>query len=119
MDEKMHSILDDVRAAAADAGVKARELLSAGKANIRLAELNAARLTALRQVGEMVYGTHTGSPTDSDVLLAKLQEIDGICAEIAALKEARGEEPQQQTCAACGKEAKPGDRFCRECGSAL
>lgn len=118
MDEKMQSILDDVKKTAADAGAKARELLSAGKANIRLAELNAEKLTALRQVGELVYATHTGSPTDSEVLLEKLLEIDGICAEMAALKAERGE-TERAVCAVCGKAAKAGDRFCRECGSAL
>ena len=64
MDEKMQSILDDVRKTAADAGARARELLSAGKANIRLAELNAARLTALRikEAKRMIRGgKHTFS----------------------------------------------------------
>ena len=35
---------------------------------------------ALRQVGEMIYATHTGTPTESEVLLAKLQEIDALRA---------------------------------------
>ena len=88
---------------------KAWELASVAKLNIR-------------EVGEMIYATHTGTPTDSDVLLEKLQEIDrlreeaeAIQAEIGRLK---GQEAENR-CPTCGASTRAEDAFCRECGGKL
>ena len=92
------------------------------KLNIRAAENKADTGRALREVGEMIYATHTGTPTDSDVLLEKLQEIDrlreeaeAIQAEIGRLK---GQEAENR-CPTCGAQTREGDAFCRECGGKL
>ncbi len=102
------------------AGRRANALLSVGKLNVRLADLSAEANVLLREVGELVYATHTGDPTDSDVLLAKLKEIDDvraqireINAEILRLKGAEG------VCPHCGAAVKAEDRFCKECGGRL
>ena len=97
MNEKVQDLLDSVQRtavqvsdAAVDAaygvGKKAGELLSVAKLNIRLVDLRAEVNLQLREVGEMIYATHTGSPTESEALLAKLQEIDGLKEQIAALE---------------------------------
>ena len=74
---------------------------------------------ALREVGEMLYATHTGTPTDSEILQAKLEEIDGLKAQIAALEAQIGRERAAHTCATCGAVIHDGDTFCRECGGKL
>ena len=70
----------------------------------------------------MIYATHTGTPTDSDVLLEKLQEIDrlreeaeAIQAEIGRLK---GQEAENR-CSTCGASTRAEDAFCRACGGNL
>lgn len=63
-------------------GKRAGELLSVAKLNYRIMDLKGAVSTALREVGEMIYATHTGTLTESEVLLAKLQEIDGLRQQI-------------------------------------
>ena len=84
MNERLHELLDAVQrtasqvgGSAADAaygvGRRAGELLSVAKLNIRIMDLKGAVNTALREVGEMIYATHTGTLTESEVLLAKLQ----------------------------------------------
>ena len=92
MNERLQELLDAVQrtasqvgGSAADAaygmGKRAGELLSVAKLNIRIMDLKGAVSTALREVGEMIYATHTGTLTESEVLLAKLQEIDGVTVE--------------------------------------
>ena len=131
MNEKVQELLENVQRtascvsdvavdAAYGVGKKAGELLSVAKLNIRLVDLRAEVNLQLREVGEMVYATHTGTPTESETLLAKLQEIDGLKAQIAAVEAEIG---RQHTaageCPVCGTEPREGDQFCRECGEKL
>ena len=73
MNERLQELLDAVQrtasqvgGSAADAaygmGKRAGELLSVAKLNIRIMDLKGAVSTALREVGEMIYATHTGTP---------------------------------------------------------
>lgn len=130
MNEKLYELLEKVQETAvqvgdtaADAaygmGKKAEELLSVAKLNIRVASLRADVNVALREVGEMLYATHTGTPTDSEILLAKLEEIDGLNAQISGLEAQIGKERAAHTCSTCGAAAQDGDQFCRECGGKL
>ena len=101
MNERLQELLDAVQrtasqvgGSAADAaygmGKRAGELLSVAKLNIRIMDLKGAVSTALREVGEMIYATHTGTLTESEVLLAKLQEIDGLRQQIDRLGRSLG-----------------------------
>lgn len=131
MNEKLAELMDTVQKTAVQAadvaadaaygvGKKAGELLSVAKLRIRIATLEGSVEECLTELGEMLYATHTGDPTDSETLLAKLQEIDGLKAEIAALNAQIGREQEEpQTCATCGAAARDGDAFCRECGEKL
>ena len=130
MNEKLQELLDSVQRTAyqvsdvaSDAayGVtkKAGELLSVAKLNIQVVDLKAQVNTALREVGEMIYGTHTGTPTESEVLLEKLQEIDGLHARITELSAKAAKASAGAACPFCGAPSRPGDVSCRECGGKL
>ena len=130
MNEKLNDLLDSVQRCAARAGdvaadaaygvgKKAGELLSVAKLNIRVMDQKAAVNVALREIGELLYATHTGDPADSEALQSKLEEIDALKAEIAALEEQIRAEKAVSICSACGREARPGDVFCRNCGGKL
>ena len=130
MNEKLIDILEMVQRTAVQVGdtaadvaygvgKKTEELLSVAKLNIRIVDLKAQVNTSMREVGEMLYATHTGTPTDSEILQAKLGEIDGLKAEIAALEAQIGKERAAHTCATCGAVTCDGDTFCRECGGKL
>ena len=112
-------VSDTAADAAYGVGKKAEALLSTAKLNIRAADLKAQISAQLKTVGEMIYATHTGTPTDSEILQAKLEEIDGLKAEIAALEAQIGKERAAHTCATCGAVVRDGDAFCRECGTKL
>ena len=130
MNEKMNDFLRTARVTAgqvgetaADAaygvGKKAGELLSVAKLNIQIVDLKAGVNVAMRELGELLYATHVGNPTESEVLQAKLEEIDALKARIAALEKQLGKEQAPRTCDTCGAPTKEGDAFCRTCGDQL
>lgn len=130
MNEKLQELLGGVQRtanqvgnaaadAAAGAGKKAQELLSAAKARMRVATLESTVSEKMAEVGELVYATHTGAPSDLESLLEKLREIDSVKEEIAALNESLGRAAESTACPACGTEPQEGDQFCRVCGRAL
>lgn len=130
MNEKLASLLETVRRtaiqtgsvaadAAYSAGKMAGELLSVAKLNIRIMERKSDVNAALKEIGEILYATHTGNPSDSEVLLAKLQEIDALKAEIAEMQAQIKREEEQHTCCTCGSDVKEGAAFCGECGEKL
>ena len=83
---------------------------------MELADLRAEVNACLRELGELLYATHTGTPTDSDVLLAKMQEIDSLKAR---LRELEGDPVIHLLCPRCGREVRPDDVYCRDCGEKL
>ena len=130
MNEKLQNLLELVQRTAwqagdlaADAvygaGQMADDLLSSAKLRVRAATVEGEINGKLAEVGEMVYATHTGTPTESEELLAKLQEIDGLKAQLADINDALGRQPQAPSCPTCGAAAQEGDGFCRECGGKL
>jgi len=130
MDQRLQEILSRVQqtaSSAADAasdaahsvGKKTSVLLCVGKMNVQLADLKNEVGAQLREVGEMVYATHTGDPTDSDVLLQKLQVIDGLNARISALSQEIARARGAAVCPRCGHIGEAGDVFCRSCGEKL
>ena len=130
MNEMMSELLESVQRnasrvgdTAADAayGVskKTVELLSVAKLNIRIMERKASINSAMRELGELLYATHKGTPTDSEILLEKMQEIDTLYAEIATMEAQIGREHSQTTCPTCNTSTQEGDAFCRECGEKL
>ena len=103
MNEKMATLLESVQRTAVQAGdVAADVAFGVGK-----------------KAGELLYATHTGAPTESEVLLVKLQEIDGLKAEIARMQAEIRKEEEAHTCPTCGAFVKEGDAFCGACGGKL
>lgn len=130
MNERLQDLLNSVQrtagqmgGVAADAaygvGRKAGELLSTGKLRIQIATMEGQVEGCLAEIGEMMYATHTGVPTDSEELLEKLREIDGLKAHIAELNAQIDQARQSSLCPVCGAAVCPGDVFCRECGGKL
>jgi hypothetical protein len=130
MNEKLQEVLEFVQRtavqvgdtavdAAYGVGRRAEALLSAAKLRARVADRKLEVNTQLREVGEMLYATHTGTPTDSEILLAKLREIDTLKAEIQNLETQLGKDTEPQICPTCGAAYQDGDQFCRECGGKL
>lgn len=130
MNEKLYELLNAVQRTAVQAGnvasdaaygvsKKAGELLAVAKLNIKIMELKGNVKTQMQELGELLYATHTGNPTDSDVLLEKLQGIDALYAKIAEYEEQIGKEAPASTCSTCGAVTPEDAAFCGECGEKL
>ena len=98
------------------AGKKAGAVVDAAKVRLQILDRKAEVNTVLREIGEILYATHTGEPSDSEIMLAKLQEIDALKAEIAGLEEKLGVKSVPAVCETCGAEVREGAAFCEECG---
>jgi len=129
MNEKLYELLGNVQRTAVtvsdvavDAvyatGKKAGEVLDRAKVSLRIMALEGDVDDVLRQLGEMLYATHTGTPTDSEELLAKMQEIDALNEEIDRLEAQLGREIVL-VCSTCGAVVQEEDIFCRSCGDKL
>lgn len=128
--DKLYGLLDTLKEGASMAGTYALGALGlACEGAEKLAEgvklrYQAARVEGemdgkLMEAGEMVYATHTGTPTESEELLAKLQEIDALKAQLDALNETLGRAPDAPACPICGAAVQEEDHFCRVCGEKL
>ena len=130
MDDRLQELFYRVQQTAVDLGNTAADmaatavrgaenLVQMGRQRTALIDLKAEVNLQLREIGELVYGTHTGTPTESEVLLEKLQEIDGLRARITELNAKVSKESAVSACPFCGAASRPGDAFCRECGGKL
>ena len=130
MDEKLRELQEKARqtcrrasSAAADTAYlamhQAVRLTDSAKLRLHLAELENRRDRELRRVGELVYATHTGDPTDSEQLLEQLRVVDSVNGQIAEVNAELVRRSGGQVCPRCGGASAGGDRYGRRCGARL
>ncbi len=107
------------KAGAVKAGKAAENAVAYTKGKVAIADRRAEISLQLRRIGEMVYATHTGDPTDSDKMQAALERIDALKEEI------REKERELQSirgvvvCPGCGSANGVGHIYCSSCGRNL
>ena len=130
MDEKVRELLEKAKLTAglaADTAVKAAgavsqkssQLVEKTKRGFQVFDLNNEVELLMREIGRMVYLTHTGVETDEAALEEKLAQIDEKYAAIAALKEEQEAQKSTVICPVCGKSCDKNDLYCRICGEKL
>ncbi len=130
MDEKVRELLEKAKltaglaadTAAKAAGVvtqKGSLLVEKTKRNWQIFDLNNEVELLMREIGRMVYLTHTGAETDEADLEAKLEQIDEKYAQIDEIKAQLEEQKTTCVCPVCGKECDKNDLYCRVCGEKL
>ena len=128
--DNFYGLLDTLKEGASTAGTYAlgalglacegaEKLAEAVKLRYQAARVEGEMDGKLLEAGEMVYATHTGTPTESEELLSKLQEIDVLKAQLDGLNAALGRTPDISACPTCGAAVQEGDHFCRSCGEKL
>jgi rubrerythrin len=89
------------------------------KRGFQVFDLNNEVELLMREIGRMVYLTHTGAETDEAALEEKLAQIDEKYAQLAALKEEQEAAKTTVICPVCGKSCDKNDLYCRICGEKL
>lgn len=130
MDDKVRELLEKAKlTAAAAAGVashaagtameKGGRLVEKTRRSLKLLDLNNEIEILMREIGRIVYLTHTGTETEESALQEKLERIDAKYAEIAGLKAEQEAQRTKVVCPVCGKECDKTDLYCRVCGEKL
>lgn len=116
MDQRFEDWKETARNAAYTVGLGAKKLTNAAKQQLEITDLRAEVNLCLRELGELLYATHTGTPTDSDELLKKMEEIDSLKERLRVLE---GDPVIHLLCPGCGHEVRPEDIYCGDCGQKL
>ena len=127
---KLYSLLDTLRRTAVFTGnvalggaylaeQKAEDIWKTAKLRLEANRLEDEISERLQDVGEYVYATHAGSPSDSDEMHETLQEIDHLKSKLDGLNKQIGRKPEALECPFCGADVQVEDRYCRECGEGL
>ena len=107
------------RAGASRAGQAAENAVLYTRTKMAIMDLKAEINVQLRTVGEMVYATHSGDPTNSDTIHSILEQIDQLKKELrqkeGRLKALRG----IRICPACGSANPAGHTYCSGCGQRM
>lgn len=100
-------------------GAKAADVLAYAGLRRTVDDLEDEILLQMCAIGELVYATHRGTPSDSDELQRILEYVDDLHDEI------EGHEQQMKllrgirSCPVCGEDVAAGDIYCRECGQPM
>lgn len=107
------------RAGAEKAGRSAENAVTRVKLGRVIRDLQQEIDLQMQAVGELIYATHRGTPSDSDDVQEILEYVDGLYEEMEGhqrqLKLLQG----QLLCGACGAENESSNVYCHNCGQPL
>ena len=101
------------------AGQAAGSAVRCARLRLRALELQGALRGQMRRIGELVYATHTGTPTPSDTLQAALEEADRLHEALDECQRALAEARGCAVCGLCGAENPRDSTHCARCGQPL
>lgn len=100
-------------------GVKAAELVERAKLSAAISDLEDEISLQMQAIGELVYATHRGTPSDSDEMQKILSYVDDLRDQL------EGHEQQLRLllgiccCPVCGEDVTEDDVYCQKCGQPL
>lgn len=113
------SMTEVARTGMAAVSVKASDTLASAKLRRAIDDLEDEIAFQMCAIGELVYATHRGTPSDSEELQKILEYVDDLHEQIEAheheLKLMRG----ASFCAVCGAENATENTYCQDCGQPL
>lgn len=128
MNEKLSKLLGKIRASATVAGEyaskkansvgkKSVSAFNVSKLNLQIFDLNTDMDVIYKEIGKLIYASHLGEDTDSELLQAKLGEADEKMAKIRELKAEIENCKDEKKCPSCGNSCNTDAAFCEKCGA--
>lgn len=110
---------DAAKAGAAKAAETTENVVAMARIRLTIADLNNEKNRQLKRVGELVYATHTGDPTDSEILERALTAIDNLNEQIQKQEKELQAIRGMAVCATCGAANAADSAYCSNCGQAM
>ena len=101
------------------AGQAAENAIRYTRLKARVLDLGTQVRSQMRKIGELVYATHSRTPTDSATLQAALEAVDKLNEEIDECQRALAALRGIRICGVCGAENRAADSRCTQCGQPL
>lgn len=117
--KRSETVHGDASAAVSVLSEKAAELMERAKLMRAISELEDEIAIQMCAIGELVYATHRGNPSDSDEMQKILSYVDDLRDQI------EGHEQQLKFmqgiygCPICGEDVTKDDVYCQKCGQPL
>ena len=73
----------------------------------------------MQAIGEVMYASHQGRPSDSSCIQQILEYVDGLYEQLEAHRQELEAAQGLVVCAGCGAANDPGYVYCHNCGRAL
>ena len=112
-------VSEAARTGAELAGQRAGDALACAKLNQAVRDVQEEIDLQMKAVGELIYATHQGTPSDSRSVQEILEYIDSLFVELEGQKQQRKLLLGLLLCEACGAENGGGNVYCHNCGQPL
>ena len=113
------SVTEAARTGMAAVSVRAGDTFAYAKLRHAIDEMEDEIILQMCAIGELVYATHCGNPSDSEEMQKILEYVDSLHEEIEAhdheMKLMRG----LRFCTVCGAENGAENSYCEDCGHPL
>ena len=130
MDERVKEFVDLVKdkaltaaeitgKAAGCAAKKAEKLVDVTKLNFQIMNLNNEIDRVYKEIGKLVYLTHTGAQIDENKIEDMIADIDDKFARVAECRAKLAEKKSVTVCPTCGQKCSASDVSCDICGTSL
>ncbi len=105
--------------AAAAVGRRAENAVAMARLERAAADVEEEIALQMQAVGELLYATHRGTPSDSDDIQQILEYVDGLYEELEGYRLEQRKLAGERPCPVCGGDNQPDDAYCRTCGQPL
>ena len=98
---------------------RAEDVRSLSRVEREAADIQEEINLQFRAVGEVMYASHKGCPSDSSRIQQILEYVDDLYDQLEAHQQALEAARGRNVCAACGAANASGSLYCQECGKPL
>lgn len=112
-------VAETARSGAALVSQKAEDTLAGAKLRRAVRDLEEEIELQMRAVGELVYATHKGNPSDSEDIQEILEYVDSLYEQLDGHQRELKAMQGALFCDVCGAENAATNVYCQECGQPL